>query len=76
MSDEKGRQVKSITGEVITADGAKRKFSLSADYSWQQWGETTEKLGNTVDLIEALQRAASEFLVSDYDDNEGDDDDE
>lgn len=66
--DDKGRQVTAITGEVITADGAKRQFSLSADYSWSQWGETVEKLGNTVNLMEALQMAASEFLVSGYDD--------
>lgn len=73
--DDKARQVTSITGEIITADGAKRQFSLSADYSWQQWGEVPDKLSNTVQVVDALQSAAGEFLVSDYDNDEESNDD-
>lgn len=32
------------------------KASLSAE-GWQQWGETVDRLGETVDFVEAVQQA-------------------
>lgn len=49
-----------ITGTVDLDNGDKVSFSLTPNLGWQQWGGTD--LGHTVDLMDALAAASSEFL--------------
>ena len=48
-----------IDGTITLEDGSTSSFSLSAD-GWQQWGASTERLGRTVDVLEALELALTE----------------
>ena len=46
-----------IEGHFVLSDGSKTKFCLYKQYGsveWQQWGNTTDKLGVSVDRIEQL----------------------
>lgn len=52
-----------ITGEITTADGEKREFSITAGLGWQQWGNTTDRLGDTVDALEAITEAVAEHMA-------------
>jgi hypothetical protein len=51
-----------IEGKFILRNGQAVEFSIDAEYGWQQWGNTTDVVGSTVDLIEALDNASREFL--------------
>lgn len=73
MARNKSRTVKEITGTIEMADGSKRSFSIGTDFGWQQWGETQERLGNSVDTIEAMVKGLRDEevpIVSDYDEEE------
>lgn len=52
--------VTSIEGTITTSDGATRSFTISADGVWQQWGAVTERLGDTVDVLESIARVLME----------------
>jgi len=47
----------SITGTITLADGSTSEFSVNNEYGWQQWGATTERLGRTVGIVEAMAEA-------------------
>lgn len=51
-----------ISGKILMSDGSETEFSIEGDLGWQQWGNITEKLGATVDLMDALSEAAGEHL--------------
>lgn len=63
-----------IKGTVVMGDGEEVQFQLYPDSGWQQWGNRTEVLGKTVDLMDALVEATAEHLVDPEDDepDEGD----
>jgi hypothetical protein len=52
----------SITGKILLSDGSETEFSIQPDLGWQQWGNITEKIGATVDLMDALAEASAEFV--------------
>ena len=52
----------SFTGKFFLSDGSETQFSIAPDLGWQQWGNITDKLGVTVDLIDALSEASAEHL--------------
>jgi hypothetical protein len=43
-------------------DGSESKASIGLGAVWHQWGADTARLGQTVDLIEALATAAAEHM--------------
>lgn len=47
-------KVSEIKGTIILTDGTTSEFSISRDLGWQQWGAMTERLGSTVDVLDAL----------------------
>jgi hypothetical protein len=49
-----------IEGTIVLADGSKSAFFVSAD-GWQQWGANTERLGRSVDLLDAIENALAEL---------------
>lgn len=53
----------SVTGTVKLESGEEVQFSLNPNLGWQQWGNRTEVLGCTSDLMDALASAAGDFLV-------------
>lgn len=59
--------VTEIKGLVTLSDGSTSEFSLTKDLGWQQWGAVPERLGQTVDLMEALSQAADEHMESRWD---------
>lgn len=63
MSDT--AKVTEIKGTIVLADGSTSEFSLIEDYGWQQWGASNERLGQTVEVLEAM--------VAGLKDNEGGD---
>jgi hypothetical protein len=65
-----------ITGKVTLSDGSETEFSIQPDLGWQQWGNYTEKLGATSDLMEELANAAYEAGLRDADDDFEDEEDE
>lgn len=62
-------KISEVKGTITLADGTTSEFSIGTDAGWQQWGATTERLGQTVDAIEVMARALAEdnHLVSDAD---------
>lgn len=68
------RKVQSITGTITLADGTVSEFSLGTDGGWQQWGAQRERLGRSVDVLEAIAQAllAEELVVSDPDPDDED----
>lgn len=47
-------KVSEIQGIITLTDGTTSQFSISRDLGWQQWGAVTDRLGSTVDVLEAL----------------------
>ena len=45
-----------ITGTITLDDESESHFSIG-EYGWQQWGANTERLGRTVDILDAMTRA-------------------
>lgn len=43
-----------IWGSFKLSDGSNTKFEMSKGNSWFQWGNSTENLGVTVDLVESI----------------------
>jgi hypothetical protein len=65
----------SITGKFQLADGSETSFSISSQsdelgIGWQQWGNDTDHLSETVDLIEALTEAAADHLEAEEEEEE------
>lgn len=48
------RKVESITGVVRLADGTESQFTIDRDYGWRQWGADIVRLGQSVDVMEAI----------------------
>jgi hypothetical protein len=46
----------------INNEDSGSKFSLSTTDAWFQWGETNERLGETVDIVTALQKTLNEEI--------------
>ena len=69
-------KVRSIEGTITLEDGSMSYFIFSDYYGWQQWGARTERLGATVDVMEALSSGLAEGEIpfeddySDYDEDE------
>ena len=49
-----------IKGHFNLSDGSKTQFSIDRGYGWQQWGNTRENLGLTVDRVEQLTTELAE----------------
>lgn len=47
---------------ITMEDGSESKASIGLGAVWHQWGADTARLGQTVDLIEALATAAAEHM--------------
>ena len=62
-------RIKYITGTIRMTDGTESAFSIQADAGWQQWGAGSERLAETVDVLDAMAQAAAEYVVSDGDDD-------
>lgn len=54
--------VKEIRGVFVHDDGTEAQWNITAQDGWNQWGNNTERLGSTVDLIEAISEAVYEHL--------------
>jgi hypothetical protein len=59
-----------ITGKITLSDGSETEFSITAEVGWQQWGNIPEKLGDTVDLMDALADAACDHGLADERDSD------
>ena len=44
-----------IKGHFNLSDGSKTQFSIDKEYGWEQWGNTKENLGITVDRLDRLK---------------------
>lgn len=66
-------KVSEIKGTITLTDGTTSEFSISRDLGWQQWGATTERLGSTVDVMDAL---VAGLVANDIDVESSDDEDE
>ena len=51
-----------IEGTLII-DGKELKFCCNSGDSWSQWGAQTERLGESVELMEAVQLAIEELAT-------------
>jgi hypothetical protein len=68
-------KVKEIRGTITLADGSTSEFSIGIDGGWQQWGATTERLGTSVDVVEAMTLGLfDEGMMASSDDTEDDED--
>lgn len=56
-----------ITGTIKLEDGSTSEFSIGTDTGWQQWGADTERLGRTVDVLEAITAALPDTYVDEED---------
>ncbi|SIB67787.1 hypothetical protein [Mycobacteroides abscessus] len=61
-----------IKGTIKLTDGSESEFQITSDGNWFQWGATTERLGESVDVVEALAKAAinDELLADEPEDDE------
>jgi hypothetical protein len=46
--------VSEIKGTITLVDGTTSEFIISRDLIWLQWGAVTDRLGATVEVLEAL----------------------
>lgn len=54
-----------VSGTVTPEDGSRSAFEASSgDGGWMQWGAGNERLGRTVDLVEAIHQAVVETADS------------
>jgi hypothetical protein len=58
-----------IAGTIELSDGSTTEFAITP-VGWQQWGNIAEKLGPTVDLMEAFTEAASEHGLAEVEEDE------
>jgi hypothetical protein len=49
-----------VKGTIRLLDGSESQFHITRDSLWQQWGEHTDRLGRSVDIVEAMSRALAE----------------
>ena len=64
--------VTAIEGTFRLSDGSTTRFSIDGPESgWYQWGNDRSKLGETVDLLNALSDAAYEVGMGEEPDEEG-----
>jgi len=49
-----------IEGTITLDDGETIKFDCSTENAWNQWGNSIENIGRTVDLVESIQHALNE----------------
>lgn len=68
-------KVETIRGTITLHDGTTSTFLISAGYGWSQGGASTERLGRTVDVIDAIQNTLLEQWML-YDENDPQDNDE
>lgn len=54
--------IESITGVITTVDGETRQFHILPETGWHQWGNATEKLGDTVDALEAMTEGVMDYM--------------
>lgn len=54
-------EVKVTGGTLNLSNGETASFSLSHEYSWQQWGAVQADLFVTMPLVEAIQEKAFEL---------------
>ncbi len=76
MTDDRAR---SIEGTVTLADGSTSKFIITADYGWQQWGATQDRLIRSGPIMDALIAGLADesLVISDSDpEDAGEDEDE
>ena len=73
-------RVERIAGTITLTDGSTSEFSIETDGVWQQWGAAQRRLGQTVDVLDALTRGlfdddlfASEGEEEDEEEDEEDD---
>ena len=52
-----------IEGTITLADGSTSHFSLGGDGEWQQWGASTSRLGESVEVLEALAAGLAESEI-------------
>lgn len=68
-----------LTGRITPASGGtSTEFVINDDGGWQQWGGTTEELGNNVDFLEGLAALVMEHFpeATEYGDPDEQDDTE
>jgi hypothetical protein len=59
-----------LEGYFKLSDGSKTRFAASQTDGWQQWGNSTENLGLTVDRIEELTSLLIEgYYAGEYERN-------
>lgn len=56
-----------IKGTITLTDGSESEFQITSDGNWFQWGATTERLGESMDAVEAMTKAVvtDELLAGD-----------
>lgn len=47
-----------IEGRIMLSDGTITGFALTQEYGWQQWGNTTENLAETGELLDDILEVA------------------
>ena len=63
-----------ITGTITLPDGSASNFSIGKDGGWQQWGAHPERLGETVEVLEAMTNGLLEAGLMMSEDEEGEED--
>lgn len=70
-------KITDISGTITLTDGTTSDFTIGTDGEWQQWGATTERLGETVNAMETIVAALlDENILATDDDTDDDSDDE
>ena len=69
-------RVERIAGTVTLTDGSTSEFSIAADGLWMQWGAEQRRLGQTVDVMDALTRGLfdDDLLASENEEEDEEDD--
>lgn len=52
--------ITSVKGVITTSDGQTREFEIVDDGGWMQWGNSQERLGDTVDALNAMAQVLME----------------
>ena len=64
-------KTREITGTITQTDGTVSQFTIGRDGVWQQWGATRERLGETVDALDAMVAGLfDECLLASSDDED------
>jgi hypothetical protein len=51
-----------VEGTITLTDGSASSFSVDTEYGWQQWGAGTERLGQTVGILDAIESALASYI--------------